>query len=640
MEPTTTPTERPLHVLLVDAEAAQAARVARALQALEDPATHVQPVVDPDEALALLATGRCDVALVGDPGGVDFITRATALASSVPLVLMTDDDDPATDRRALRAGAVDHIARTVADGAALRRAVRFAAERGHRGRLEERFRALIDHAHDLVVVVDWCGVVRFISPSVERILGYRQAERTGTDMTKDVHPDDLPVIWAAFEEVAQTAGHVVSLVLRLRHADGTYRTLEMKASNHLDAPSVQGIVVNGWDITERIELEAKHTAAQRLEALGQLAGGVAHDFNNLLTVIRAQTDLALTDLAPDDPLVPDLQTVRDAADRAARLTGQLVAFSRDQIMHPRRVDLCALVRHMGRLVERVIGAPIEVAYALDEATPPVVIDPGQLEQVVLNLAVNARDAMPDGGRLEFSVRPRAACARGAEGPWALLCVRDTGHGMDAATQARIFEPFFTTKGKGRGTGLGLATVHGVVAQLGGCIEVESAPGEGAEFVICFPGAPGPLDAVETPVGTLGQAGGGRHVLVVEDDDAVAQVALRVLRRADYRASRVADAETALVILASGAPVDVLLSDVVLPRQSGPQLVAAVRARWPRVRPVLMSGYAPDEAGSGRLPPDLPFVRKPFHPATLLDAVHRAADRVEAISSAPTPTPAP
>ncbi|MCB9539418.1 MAG: response regulator [Myxococcales bacterium] len=637
MEPSSTPAGAPLEVLLLDGDAAQADRVARLLAGVDGADAQVTHVADRAAALAALDARRCDVVLVGTADGVDFIADASARRPAVPFVLMSDDDDPALDRRALQAGAVDRVDRDVADARPLRRAVRYAAERAHRARLESRFRALIDRAHDLVVVVDWCGVVRFISPSVQRILGYAQAERTGTDMTKDVHPDDLPVIWGAFEEVAQTAGHVVSLVLRLRHADGTYRTIEMKASNHLEDPAVQGIVVNGWDVTERIDLTARHIAAQRLEALGQLAGGVAHDFNNLLTVIRAQTDLVLMDLPPDGPLTADVQSVQDAADRAARLTGQLLAFSRDQIMQPRRVDLCTVVRQTGHLVERVIGETIAVTYDLDEGAPPVVVDPGQLEQVVLNLAVNARDAMPAGGSLVFSVGRRAVCARGGGGPWAVLTVRDTGVGMDAATRARIFEPFFTTKSKGRGTGLGLATVHGVVTQLGGCIEVVSAPGEGTEFVLCFPGSAGPLDAVATPTDAFTLDGGGRRVLVVEDDDAVAQVAVRVLRRAAFQVTRVRDAEAALLALEAGAAFDVLVSDVVLPRQSGLQLVAVARARWPRVRPVLMSGYAPEEAGVGTLPTDLPFVRKPFRPATLVEAVRRATGP---LSPAPTPAPVP
>ncbi len=487
--------------------------------------------------------------------------------------------------------------------------------------VETRLRLVTGAISDVISVLDADGTIRYSSPSVERLLGFTAAELEGRSIVERVHPEDVAGVEARLAALSAEPGAVTRVAARVVTREGQPRHVEAVATNRLDEPTLAGIVMTTRDVTERVRLEESHAAGQRLEAIGQLAGAVAHDFNNLLTVIRAQTDLVLMDLPTDSPLGADIRLVQEAADRAARLTAQLLAFSRDQVLQPQRLDLRTVVEATGRLVERVIGERIEVVYRLAPRSVVVEVDPGQLEQVVVNLAVNARDAMPEGGRLTFDV----GVERGGGGRRsAVLRVSDTGVGMDEATRQRIFEPFYTTKPKGRGTGLGLATVYGVVVQSGGTIEVESAPGRGTTFVLRFGIAEGPVDGTPPPTPMEVDALASGRVLLVEDDDAVARVAARVLDRAGFTVTRVRSAEAGIALLGEDDDFDVMVTDLVLPKASGVTLTHQVRARWPALAVVWMSGYADEEAGVGRpIPTDVPFVRKPFRPAELVLAVRRA-----------------
>ena len=386
------------------------------------------------------------------------------------------------------------------------------------------------------------------------------------------------------------------------------------------------------DITERTraeqalrQSEAQLRQVQKMEAVGQLAGGVAHDFNNLLTVITGRTELLLLRLASDDPHRRDVELVRKTADRAASLTQQLLAFSRQQMLQPRVLDLNGVVAGMAQMLKPLIGETIEVDSLLDPALGRVKADPAQIEQIILNLAVNARDAMPHGGRLTIEtgnvdfddafveIHPGAS-----GGPHAMLSVCDTGSGMSPEVQAHLFEPFFTTKGVGKGTGLGLATVYGIVKQHGGYIRIESAPGAGTVVRIYLSRVAPVPDAVTEPAADAPASAGAGTVLVVEDEGELRELVTEVLGIAGYSVLSAASPIAALEIARQHAgPIHLLLTDVVMPEMSGRDLADRLVQTRPGLRILYMSGYTDDAiVHHGVLDPGTVLLQKPFTPDKL------------------------
>jgi len=374
---------------------------------------------------------------------------------------------------------------------------------------------------------------------------------------------------------------------------------------------------------DRVEAQLRH--AQQLEAIGHLAGGVAHDFNNVLAAITGYVSLLLRELPPDEPGRADLLGIQEAADRAAALTQQLLAFGRKQVMQPALVDLREVLDDTGRMLRRLIGEHIELAIRPGAMLSPVLADRGQLSQVIVNLAVNARDAMPNGGRLTIEARDAPLTEEYADthlgvvpGPYVLVAVSDTGHGMTPEVKAHIFEPFFTTKPRGKGTGLGLSTVFGIVKQLGGYVFVYSEPGQGSSFRIYLPRAEGAVAAGPAPVSeTL--VGGPETILFVEDDPSIRQVVRRFLEMAAYTVLEAPSPRHALEIAgAYERPIDLLLTDVVMPEMSGRQLAEQLAVRRPGLPVLYMSGYTDDAVfHQGRLEGDTAFLAKPFAPDVLL-----------------------
>ena len=365
--------------------------------------------------------------------------------------------------------------------------------------------------------------------------------------------------------------------------------------------------------------------SQRIEALGRLAGGIAHDFNNLLTVILGHTYLLSEGVPPDDPARYHADVIRQTADRAATLTSQLLAFSRKQVLRPTSLDLNAVVRGMELLLGRVIGEHVELVTACDPAAGCVRADRSQLEQVIMNLAVNARDAMPEGGRLslatsnvdldaEFVRRHPGASV----GPSVALEVSDTGAGMDALVRAHLFEPFFTTKEFGKGTGLGLATVYGIVKQSDGYIQVDSEPGRGSRFTIYLPRAAGAAAPVAPADNTLDVPRGAGTILLVEDEPAVRALVRAMLERNGYSVLAASQGVEALEVVAAHAgPIDLVLTDVVMPQMGGRQLADHLATLRPETRVLFMSGYPNDALGSqGVAAPGTAFLQKPFSPTAL------------------------
>jgi signal transduction histidine kinase/CheY-like chemotaxis protein len=387
------------------------------------------------------------------------------------------------------------------------------------------------------------------------------------------------------------------------------------------------------DVTARKTLESQLRGAQRMEAIGQLAGGIAHDFNNLLTAILGYAKLLGDALPPDDVRRRDVHGIHEAADRAAGLTRQLLAFSRQQVLQPTAMDLNALVLDTSQMLRRLIGEHIDLVTDLGADLAPVLADKTQLEQVIVNLAVNARDAMTAGGTLAISTanvdldETYATQHAGARpGSYVMLAVSDTGVGMSEATRRRVFEPFFTTKERGKGTGLGLATVYGIVKQSGGYIWASSEPGRGAAFRVYLPralrDAATPVVLRETPPRA---AGGSDLVLVVEDEAAVRFLTRLILERAGYHVIDAANPEEAEPLCTDD--VDLLITDVIMPGGTGPALFRTLVEQHPHLRVLYMSGYTDDTmAPEGRLDPDTAFLQKPFSTDGLLLKVRDALGR--------------
>ncbi|MGQ0815862.1 MAG: response regulator, partial [Gemmatimonadota bacterium] len=447
------------------------------------------------------------------------------------------------------------------------------------------------------------------------------------------HPDDMPAAKDFLAQLRSGPGAIARAELRARHRDGSYRTLRIVGQNLLDNPAVRGIVITAQDETDRRRLELQFQQAQKMEAIGNLAGGVAHDFNNLLTVIIGNVEM-MTSEQPDQAN-PALCEIRDAANRAAALTRQLLAFSRRQVLQPRVVNINEILTGMQQMLARLLGEHIVVRIQLKQELRDVNADPGQIEQAVMNLAVNARDAMPSGGSLTFETRnvsaydaPLASHDPIPAGEYACLVVCDTGVGMSNETMGRVFEPFFTTKDVGKGTGLGLATVYGIMKQSGGYASVTSEPGHGTTFRLYFPPATGSAASLHAGKESSRSTAGSETILVVEDEPAVRGLVKRVLQDSGYRVLDSADAKDAFrKAHEHDGPIHLLLSDVVLPDLSGREVADRIAMIRPGIRIAFMSGYTPDEViHRGVFSDAINFLQKPFTPATLLEAVRSALEQ--------------
>ncbi|MBI4545657.1 MAG: PAS domain S-box protein [Gemmatimonadetes bacterium] len=504
---------------------------------------------------------------------------------------------------------------------------------------EEHFRSLIEHALDIITILDAEGTIRYESPSVQRVLGYRPDEMLGRDVFSFVHPEDVAATREAFARVLSGRYGGEALELRFRHKDESWRVIEATANNLLAHPAVRGVVINSSDITERKQAEealrqreAQLRQAHKMEAVGRLAGGVAHDFNNLLTAIQGHAQLLIEDLAPDNPMAADLQEIKNAADRAASLTRQLLAFSRKQLLQPRPLDLNATVSELEKMLRRLIGEDIQMQVRLAPQLGRVRADLGQVEQVIVNLVVNARDAMPDGGRITIETanaelaREQAHRPEMQPGRYVMLAVTDTGHGMDRHTQSQIFEPFFTTKEHGRGSGLGLATVYGIVKQSGGYIWVYSEVDSGTTFKVYLPRIDEPAAVIERAP-RAAAPGGSETILLAEDDEAVRRLARRILERRGYAVLEAASGPQALQVAEQHTGrIYLLITDVVMPEMSGRELARRLAARDPEIRVLYMSGYTDDAiVRHGVLEAGIAFLQKPFTPELLAQTTRQVLD---------------
>ena len=465
-----------------------------------------------------------------------------------------------------------------------------------------RFEALVRHSSDVILVIDVTGRIRFASPAATVSLGVAPEELVDRPLAELVYPEDTTLAADLLTRLVDGPDPTASARWRLRHRDGDYRDFEAVGSNLLHEPSVGGLVLNMRDVSERVELEERLANAQKMEAVGRMAGGVAHDFNNLLTVILANSELALLDLPAGHTVRGKIGDVIEAAKRGAALTGRLLLLSRRDLHAPDVIAPADLLRAFTPVLQSAAGANLTLQIQLGAGVGKVRVPPAQLEQMFLNLTTNARDASPPGSTLTLSVRnavlqetlasPYLAAAPGRH---VVIEATDTGSGMSEETRARLFEPFFTTKPRGKGMGLGLASIYGTVKAAGGGITVRSEAGRGTAIAIWLPET-GPASAAPAPAAAPAPGAGGTETILLVEDEAPVRLATQLaLEAKGYRVLPAADADDAERVLgANQGPVHLLLTDVLMPGRSGPALATELLRRHPELRVLFMSGYTGHE----------------------------------------------
>ena len=608
----------------------------------------IRRAMDRDTCIAALRLARPDLVICDHQlpqfEGREALRLVQSLNDPPPFILVTGSLDEETAVEYMRMGAADYILkdRLIRLGSAVKTALERDRDRrakaladAARRDSEERLSLVVRATNDAVWDLDVIRGTLEVNEGFHSLIGYGEAH---VPLTLDawharVHDEDRRRVRSGFLSVLESRASYWTDEYRLRLANGSFGIV-LDRAYVMREESGRAIRVIGalMDVSERQRLQEQLQQSQKMEAIGRLAGGIAHDFNNVLTGILISTDLLLNGDQSPNATAEELQHIRSAAERAADLTRQLLAFSRKQVIALRRIDINEVVRDFSVMIQRLIGENVELRLDLTEKLGSVRADPGQLEQILLNLAVNARDAMPGGGELTLvtaNVDLDEAFSRGqmnlAPGPYVLIAVGDTGVGMDAEIRDRIFEPFFTTKEPGKGTGLGLATVYGIVRQHGGDIRVFSEPACGTTFKIYLPRVDGPPELQVKPVGDTSKLDGTETILLVEDEDRVRELTRRILVRHGYSVLPAGDAAEALVLAGHGkGRIDLLITDVVLPGASGPELAEELVARGYAGPVLFLSGYSEDAVMSnGHLQPHALFLGKPFTPASLALKVREA-----------------
>jgi PAS domain S-box-containing protein len=558
----------------------------------------------------------------------------------VPFIVVSGNIAEETAIDLLKRGADDHLFKDRLSrlGQTVQRAIderrlRAAKREAERalGRAEEQIRYVLEASRVGIWEADLkTGAVQW-SETLEALHGLPPGGFAGTfqALLQLIEPADRQMVAETIERTPRSRNDS-TLLYRTRWPDGTLHWISGNGRMFYDDAGTPIRAVGiGLDVTERIRLEDQYRQAQKMEAIGQLAGGIAHDFNNLLTAIDGYCAL----IGDSNNLNPTereyVGEVQLAATRASGLTRQLLAFSRRQILEPRVIDLRESIKGLEPMLKRLIGEDVEVTVRTMPQRHAVKADPGQIEQVIMNLAINARDAMPKGGKLLIEVTPAAIAESHLRqgttvraGRYVMLAVSDSGEGMDAATQARVFEPFFTTKQKGKGTGLGLSTVYGIVKQSDGYIWLYSEAGVGTTFKVYLPRVDDPVEPVAAAPRSTGSLRGTETILVVEDEDAVRQLVSRVLEKRGYTVLlAAAPNEAAEISRREKQPIHLLISDVVLPQMSGRVMADQIVPNQPGIKVLYMSGYTDDAiVHHGVLDPGTPFLQKPFTPDALVRKV--------------------
>jgi two-component system cell cycle sensor histidine kinase/response regulator CckA len=506
-------------------------------------------------------------------------------------------------------------------------------------KMERWLAATLNSVGDAVLASDIEGRVTYLNPSAEVLTGWTSLEATDrpvSEIFKTMRSDAHTPVESPVTRVIQE-GVVLELAegTLLQRKDGTTLPVDDSAAPIRDEKGqIIGVVIIFRDVSIHRRLEQQLREAQRLDGVGRLAGGIAHDFNNLLTVINGNCSMLLKSMALDDPHKAKVEMIKEAGDRSAVLTHQLLAFGRRQVLVPKILNLNDVVASMGRLLAGLIGEDIELLTVLEGTAVYVKVDPGQIEQVIMNLAVNSRDAMPCGGKLTITTKnieihgqEALADHDGIDRPVVMLAVSDTGEGMDADTQQHIYDPFFTTKVVGKGTGLGLSMIYGIVKQSGGCISCSSEIGKGTTFRVYFPRVTQD-EAVPAPLPTHTESvGGSETVLVVEDENLVRKLVRTILESRGYFVLDAQGGEEAFCVCKSHiGPIHVLVTDVVMPKMKGTEVADRLRSIYPEMKVLYMSGYTADTVDQkGGIATGIQFLQKPFAPLDLVNKVRELLD---------------
>ena len=573
-------------------------------------------------------------------GAIEALNILRASAEHLPVIIISGTIGEDTAVAGLQGGADDFLVkgRLGRLGAAIERSQREqrarTAQRLAEGALkhsEERYRRIIETTNEGVWWLDATTKATFVNGRLSTLLGYSSQQLLGESMLDFVHEASRPTVTESIAPRPRSVSNQVEA--RLVRSDGKDVWVLLDATPIFEGSRHMGSLVMLMDITQRKRLEEQLRQSQKMEAIGSLAGGVAHDFNNLLSVILGYAEIILSELKPGDPLRDDVVELNQASERARDLTKQLLAFSRQQLLEPRTLDLNQVLRGMEQMLRRLLREDVELSFLTSTGLGKVFADSGQIEQIVMNLVVNARDAILDGGKVavettntELDAEYAAAHHGVTPGSYVMLAVADTGIGMDAATQERIFEPFFTTKEKDRGTGLGLATVFGIVKQSGGHIWVYSEIGKGTTFRIYLPRTEGDVDRV-TPVLEPSTLRGSETILIVEDQEQVRTLMCVSLRRHGYNVLDAPNAGEALLICEKfSAKIHLLLTDVVMPRMSGRELAERLAPLRPDMVVLYVSGYTENSiVHHGVLDAGVAFVQKPITPDALVRKVRQLLD---------------
>ena len=631
-----------VRVLMVEDDESDAALVRRELDRL-NPRPQVQHVrTEPAFLEALRAFAPhvilCDHNIPGF-GGRRALELAHATLPDVPFILVTGSLDEETAVAYLRSGAADYILkdRVIRLGPALLEALERARQRQALRQHERLLRQIIDANPSLIFVKDWDGRFVLVNQATAEIYGTTVDALVGkTDADFNPNPEEVAHFLRDDREVISSGRPKLiseeQVTNPLTKQTRWFQTI--KVPLRLPEEEASTLLGVATEITERKRLEEQLLQSQKMEAVGQLAGGVAHDFNNILTAIVGYTDLLAADFSPNSRELEDLEEIRKAARRAAALTRQLLSFSRKQVLEPRIIDLNGVVTNLEKMLRSLISENIELKTALATGLGAARADPNQIEQVIMNLAINARDAMPDGGTLTIETgnatldeNYAARHVSVVPGAYVMLAVTDTGCGMNEETKARMFEPFFTTKPPGRGTGLGLSTVYGIVKQSGGNIWLYSEPGRGTTFKIYLPTVAALPEDIGKVVPVEAARHGGGTVLVVEDDDQLRRLTHRALAARGYTVLEADRGRAALDIARRHkGMIDLLLTDVVMPDTNGRKLADALRAARPGLRVLYMSGY-PDGAiaSHGMLEHGVAYLAKPFSTEAITRKVREVLD---------------
>jgi PAS domain S-box-containing protein len=574
-----------------------------------------------------------------DMDGLDVIGRLRHLSELTETVILTGHASVDSAVRALREHSYDYLVKPVPPDKLLSTVER-AGERWQRRHAEEalrqseeRSRILLEHISDAVLVLEPNLVVRFANPSSEQVFGERAAAFVGRPLRDWLHPDDGDLLESFLVNLPTTTTGSHALEVRVLTPHGAWRIVEISASNLQHRLEIAGFVLTARDVTERRRLEADLRQAQKMDSIGRLAGGVAHDFNNILSVVVGYSELLLARTWLDDDVRVEIGEILRAGEHAGRLTRQLLAFARRQPSEPRVISINTLVEDLSRMLARLIGEDIHMHTVLEPSLGLVRVDRGQIEQVIVNLAINARDAMPNGGNLVIETRnlrieresDEALRAAFRPGDYMRMSIRDSGVGMSEQVRSQALEPFFTTKDLGRGTGLGLATCYGVVSKAEGYLTIDSAPGQGTTVHIYLPVVQAPIDPPLAIPQTHGSARGSETVLVVDDDGAVREFVVKALDAYGYTVLEARDVAEAVQTLERRNDVRLALSDVVLSGASGVELAEIVRARFTHVKVLFMSGYEERSAPNPTASRLAPLLQKPFSLTSLARSVRDVLD---------------